>query len=93
MENLPSSARGGFCGQRLPFSVFRRSKGQAAYLVFKEKVLKVGKRTLYMGLTVLTDGDYEGGERVTTDDTAVIHDVLRCYLTVKRMKEVSLRLH
>ena len=45
-----------------------------------------------MDVTILTDGDHEGGERVTTDDTAVIHDVLRCYLTVKRTKEVRLRL-
>ena len=43
-------------------------------------------------MTILTDGDHEGGERVTTDDTAVIHDVLRRYLTVKSMKEVRLRL-
>ena len=45
-----------------------------------------------MDATILTDGDHEGGERVTTDDAAVIHDVLRCYLTVKWMKEVRLRL-
>ena len=45
-----------------------------------------------MDVTILTDGDHKGGERVTTDDTAVIHDVLRCYLTVKWMKEVRLRL-
>ena len=45
-----------------------------------------------MGVTILTDWDHKGGERVTTDDTAVIHDVLRCYLTVKWMKEVRLRL-
>ena len=45
-----------------------------------------------MDVTILTDGDYEGGERVTTDDTAVIHDVLRCYLTVECMKKVRLRL-
>ena len=36
-----------------------------------------------MDATILTDGDHEGGERVTTDDAAVIHDVLRCYLTVE----------
>ena len=92
MENLPSSARGGFCGQQLPFSAFRRSRGQAAYLAYKEKVHKVRKRILYKILTILTDGDHEGGECVTTDDTAVIHDVLRRYLTVKSMKEVRLRL-
>ena len=45
-----------------------------------------------MDATILTDWDHKGGERVTTDDTAVIHDVLRCYLTVKWMKEVRLRL-
>ena len=46
-----------------------------------------------MDATILTDGDHEGGERVTTDDTAVIHDVLRCYLTVEWMKEVRLQLY
>ena len=39
-----------------------------------------------MDVAILTDGDYEGGERVTTDDAAVIHDVLGCYLAVKWMK-------
>ena len=46
-----------------------------------------------MDATILTDGDHEGGERVTTDDAAVIHDVLRCYLTVEWMKEVRLQLY
>lgn len=45
-----------------------------------------------MNVTILTNGDHEGGERVTTDDTAVIHDVLGCYLAVKWMKEVRFRL-
>lgn len=40
---------------------------------------------------LLTNRDDEGGESVTTDDTTIVHNVLRRNLTVHKAKQYIIR--